>query len=426
MKTGWTFLGISHQGTDLDMRGRLALEPHVEEVYRQVLAVADEAFVLHTCNRSEIYAHGVIAEVAPRLQATFADVTATPPEVLARYAFRLDGQDVVRHLFLVAAGLEAQIVGETQVLGQIKQAFNQAAAAEAVGKELSMLVQAALSGARRAHRETGMDHHPVSVGSAAVALAKRAFPDLAGRTVLLLGAGEVAELCCQHLHEAADVRVVIANRTRQRAVGLAKEFGGVAVGWSEVDDYLAQADVVLSSTGAPHAVLYARDLKEAMRRRGGRRVVLVDLSLPRDIEPACAALPGVELFGLDDLAAISLAQRQERLREADAAEAIVLSAAAGFERRRCERQALPLIRSLRGKAEEVREAELRRAFQRLGAVPEGERQVIEQLASRIVNKILNDPTLALKECALRADGESCLRLAAEIFRLDGPDWPQEV
>ncbi len=426
MKTGWTFLGLSHQGTDLEMRGRLTLEPHVEEVYRQVLEVADEAFVLHTCNRSEIYAHGVVDAVAPRLQAAFADVTATPPAVLARFVYRLDGQDVVRHLFLVAAGLEAQLVGETQILGQIKRAFNQAAAAEAVGKELSMLVQSALSAAKRAHRETGMDHHPVSVGSAAVALARRSFPDLAGRTVLLIGAGEVAQLCCQHLREAADVRIVIANRTRQRAAALAKQFGGVAAGWSEVDDYLTRADVVLSSTGAPHEVLYARDLKEAMRRRGGRRMVLVDLSVPRDIEPACGALGGVELFSLDDLAAISLAQRQVRLREAEAAQAIVLAAAADFERRRCERQALPLIRSLRGKAEEVREAELRRAFHRLGDMPEGERQVIEQLASRIVNKLLNDPTLALKECALREDGESCLRLAAEIFRLDGPDWPQEA
>jgi glutamyl-tRNA reductase len=426
MRTGWTFLGISHQGTDLDTRGRLTLEPHVDEVYRRVLATADEAFVLHTCNRSEIYAFGVVEEVAPALQAIFAEVTGTPPAVLGRYAFTLDGQDVVRHLFLVAAGLEAQIVGETQILGQIKQAFNRAAAAEAVGKEVSMLVQGALAAARRAHRETGMDEHPVSVGSAAVALAKRSLGSLSGRSVLLIGAGEVAELCCQHLREAADVEIVIANRTRQRAARLAKAFGGTSVGWAQIDECLAKADIVLSSTGAPHEVLYARDIKEAMRRRGGRRMVLVDLSLPRDIEPSCAALPGVEVSNLDDLAAISQAQRQERLREAEAAEAIVLAAAADFERRRCERQALPLIRSLRGKAEEVRDKELRRALHRLGDVPETERQVIEQLASRIVNKLLNEPTLALKECALREDGESCLRLAADIFHLDGPDWPQEA
>ena len=426
MRTGWTFLGISHQGTDLEMRECLVLEGHAPEIYRRVLEVADEAFVLHTCNRSEIYAYGVIDDIAPCLLTTFAEVTGTAPAVLGRYAYRLDGQDAVRHLFLVAAGLEAQIVGETQILGQIKQAFNQAAAAEAVGKELSMLVQAALAAARRAHRETGMDHHPVSVGSAAVALARRSFPDLAGRTVLLIGAGEVAELCCQHLREAGDVHVVIANRTRQRAARLARAVGGLAVGWAEIDEYLAKADVVLSSTGAPHEVLYARDLKEAMRRRSGRRMVLVDLSMPRDIEPACATLPGVQLHTLDDLAAISRAQRQERLREAEAAEAIVLDAAGEFERRRCERQALPLIRSLRGKAEDVRDAELRRAFHRLGELPEGERQVIEQLASRIVNKLLNEPTLALKECALREDGESCLRLAADIFKLDGPDWPQEA
>ena len=426
MKTGWTFLGVSHQGTDLDMRGRLSLEQHTDEVYRRVLEMAPEAFVLNTCNRSEIYAFGVVDEVAPLLQTVFATVTQTPTPVLGRYAFRLDGQDVVRHLFLVAAGLEAQLIGETQILGQVKQAFQQAAAAGAVGKELSMLVQAALAAARRAHRETGMDHHPVSVGSAAVALAKRTFPDLSGRTVLLIGAGEVARLCCEHLREAGDVRLVIANRTRQRASALAREAGGVAIGWAEIDDYLAQADVVLSSTGAPHEVLYAKDLREAMRRRGGRRMLLVDLSLPRDIELGCGALPGAELYGLDDLSAISLAQRQQRLQAAAAAQTVVLAAAADFERRRCERQALPLIRSLRGKADEVREAELRRAFRRLGEVPDSEKQVIEQLASRIVNKLLNDPTLALKECALRDDGENCLRLAAEMFRLDGPDWPQEA
>jgi len=426
MTPDWTFLGVRHQDTDLDARGRLALDARAGDVYGRLMPYAQEVLVLSTCNRSEIYAFGDVEALAPLLRGAFADATRATDAEIARSAYRLDGAEVPRHLFLVAAGLEAQLVGETQILGQIRAAYAQAAEAGAAHRELATLVQAALHTARRAHAETGLDEHPVSVGSAAVALARRELGDLSDRTVLLLGAGEVAELCCRHLRAAGAAHIAILNRTRERAAALAAEIGGVAAGWEELPGWLRRADLVLSSTGAPHAVLFARDIRDAQRARAGRRLLLIDLAVPRDVEPASASVAGVRLLDLDDLGAVSLAQRQARLRSAEAARAVALAGAEEFERQRRERRALPLILSLRGRAEEVREAEVQRALRRLGDVPPAERQVIEQLAARIVNKLLNDPTVALKAAAQRDDAAEALRLAASLLRLPEQAGPQEA
>ena len=424
MKASWSMIGLSHHNTGVDVRGRLSLEHCAEAVYREVLEVAEEVLVVSTCNRSEVYAFGDGDGVEQAIRAAWMRGADVPEDLLAQHTRRLEGSAAVEHLFLVAAGLDAQIVGESQILGQLKEAFADAAAAGGVGKELSMLVQSALAAARRAHRETGLDAHPVSAGAAAVALGRQAFGDLAGKTVLLIGAGEVAELCLAHLKEAGATDVVISNRTRERADELALRFGGRASGWEESEEWLRRADLVLSSTNAPHTILYARDLRRILRARRDRPLIFIDLAVPRDIEPACAQMPGVFLYDLDNLAEITAASRVERLREAEHARDIVLRAAEDFHRRSCERTAVPLIQSLRGKAHQVRDDELERAFRRLGDVEPAERRVIEQLASRIVNKLLNDPTVALKECAAREDADTCLRLAAHLFRLDGQEWPQ--
>ncbi len=426
MKPSWTMLGLSHRDAGVDVRGRLALEQCADAVYRDLLEVTDEALVLSTCNRSEVYAFGEPVALQAAIRLSWMRHVDGAEELLDRYAQRLQGSAAVEHLFLVAAGLDAQIVGETQILGQLKDAFATAAGAGAVGKELSMVVQAALAAARRAHRDTGLDAYPVSVGAAAVALGRQAFGDLTGKTVLMIGAGEVAELCLTHLREAGASEIVISNRTRARAEELTQRFGGQAAGWEESDEWLRRADLVLSSTSAPHTILYARDLRRILRARRERPLILIDLAVPHDVEPSAAQLPGVFLYDLDSLSEITAASRVERQREADVAREIVVRAAADFHRRSCERTAVPLIQSLRGKADRVRDDELQRAFRRLGDVAPDERRVIEQLASRIVNKLLNDPTVALKECALREDGDACLRLAARIFHLDGQERPQEA
>ncbi|MDA8345224.1 MAG: glutamyl-tRNA reductase [Thermaerobacter sp.] len=426
MKSSWTMIGLTHRDAGVDVRGRLSLEHLAEAVYRDVLETAKEVLVLSTCNRSEVYAFGKADDVDEAIRASWKRNADAAGELLNQHAQRLEGRDAVEHLFLVAAGLDAQIVGETQILGQLKEAFADAAAAGAVGKELSMAVQAALAAARRAHRETGLDAHPVSVGAAAVALGRQAFGDLTGKTVLMIGAGEVAELCLTHLREAGATDVVVSNRTRERAEELAHRFGGRAAGWEESEDWLRHADLVLSSTSAPHTILYARDLRRILRARRDRQMILIDLAVPRDIETRCGQIPGVFLYDLDNLAEITASSRAERLREAKHAQEIVVRAAADYHRRTSERAAVPLIQSLRGKADRVRDDELQRAFRRLGDVAPDERRVIEQLASRIVNKLLNDPTVALKECAAREDADACLRLAARLFHLDGQEWPQQA
>lgn len=419
-------VGLTHHDASVDVRGALSLERCAEDIYRDLLETADEVLVLSTCNRSEVYAFGDPEEIIPAIRGAWQRGTDVDQVEVEQRTHVLEGSDAISHLFLVTAGLDAQIVGETQVMGQLKAAFAAAAAAGAVGKELSMAVQAALAAARRAHRETELDAHPVSIGAAAVALGRQAFGDLTGKTVLMIGAGEVAELCLAHLRDAGAADIVVSNRTRARAEALASRFGGRAAGWEESQEWLARADLVLSSTGAPHAVLYARDVRRALRTRRGRPLILIDLAVPRDIESACRSVPGVFLYDLDNLSEITAVNRAQRQEEAAVAMQIVERAAADFHRRSSERTAVPLIQSLRGKADRVRDDELQRAFRRLGHVAPDDRRVIEQLASRIVNKLMNDPTLALKECAAREDGDACLRLAAHLFRLDGQEWPQQA
>ncbi len=426
MKASWSMVGLTHRDAGVDVRGQLSLEQYAEEIYRDVLQSADEVLVLSTCNRSEVYAYGDPEQVQLAIRAAWRRHVAAAADMLDAYAQSLVGIAAIEHLFAVAAGLDAQIVGETQILGQLKEAFAGAAAAGAVGRELSMAVQAALAAARRAHRETGLDAHPVSVGAAAVALGRQAFGELTGKTVLMIGAGEVAELCLTHLREAGAEDVIVSNRTRARAEELAQRFGGRAAGWDETEEWLRRADLVLTSTSAPHTIVFARDLRRILRSRRARPLILIDLAVPRDVEASCAQLAGVFLYDLDNLAEITAASRAQRLQEAQHAQEIVARAAADYHRRSCERTAVPLIQSLRGKADRVRDDELQRAFRRLGDVAPEERRVIEQLASRIVNKLLNDPTVALKECAVREDGDACLRLAARLFHLEGPEWPQEA
>lgn len=426
MSGQWTFVGLNHRTADIALRGSAGLEGQLlEGVYARLRRGFDELFILSTCNRTEIYAVGPAAEAPERLLAAWADAVGLEPAVLESHIETRSGADAIHHLFRVAAGLDAQLVGETEILGQIKAALSRALACGGAGKAVSMAVQAALAAARRAHRDTGLDAHPVSVGAAAVALARQVYGDLSARTVLVIGAGDVASLCLAHLRDAGEPRVVVANRTRERAVELAQRFGGQAVGWDEIDHWLESADLVLTSTGAPHTILYHRDLRRTVRRRRGRALVLIDLAVPHDVEASARVLSGLFLYDLDDIARLVASNEAKRLREAALAEELVALEAVEFERHRRERGAVPLIQQLRGRADAVRSEELERAFRRLGEIGPAERRVIEQLASRIVNKLLNDPTLALKECAAGEDAEDYLRLAQRIFHLDR-DRPAEA
>lgn len=426
MRDKWTFVGLSHHTADIALRGSASLEGDLlARAYTALVPDFDEIFILSTCNRTEFYAVGGGSDAERQLLDVWAQTAGMDPEVLGAHTRTLTGHEVGRHLFRVTAGLDAQILGETEILGQVRTALRRATELGTVGRHISTEVQAALSAARRAHRETGLDAHPVSVGSASVALARQVFGDLSGTTVLMIGAGEVANLCLTHLCEIGDPTVVVANRTQDRAEQLATRFGGRAVGWDDIDRWLEAADLVLTSTGAPHTVLYARDLRRVVRRRRGRPIVLIDLAVPHDIETQAHDISGVFLYDLDDIGRLVRHGETQRIQEAKMAEEIVDREAEAFEHRQREREAVPIIRELRGRADAVREGELERAFRRLGELAPADRRVIEQLASRIVNKLLNDPTVALKEYAADEGSEDYLKVARRLFHLD-PDRPVEA
>lgn len=426
MRGQWTFVGLSHRTADIALRGRAALEgDRLARAYTALADLADEVFILSTCNRTEIYVVDASEDIADGILRVWSEVSGLDGDILCRHTRAISGPLALEQLFRVTAGLDAQIVGETEILGQVKAAIANSIALGAGGRHVSMAVQAALAAARRAHRETGLDAHPVSVGSAAVALARQVYGDLSGRKVLVIGAGEVATLCLRHLLDAGEPEVIVANRTRQRAVELAREFSGQAVGWEEIDRQLESADLVLCSTGAPHTVLYRRDLVRSASRRHGRPLMLIDLAVPHDIEADARDVPGLFLYDLDDIGRLVASNQAQRAREAVHAGEIVVHEAKEFERSMREREAVPLIRELRGRADEVRTEELERALRRLGDIGPAERRVVEELASRIVNKLLNDPTLALKEMAAGEDAEAYLSLVRRLFHL-GQDRPAQA
>ncbi|MBX6377195.1 MAG: glutamyl-tRNA reductase [Clostridia bacterium] len=377
-----------------------------------------EAAILSTCNRTELYA--VVADVAvPRdtLLSFWSEDRSLPLPDLARHAYFLAGPAVAAHLGRVAGGLDAMVLGETQILGQVKEAYQTAQASGTVGKVLHSLYAGALNCAKRIHTETGVSQNAVSVSYAAVELARKIFGSLEGRSALLVGAGETAELTARHLVDAGVRRLWVANRTLERGQDLARVYGGQALPFAEVEQALAVVDVVVTSTGAPHVVLRREVVQRGLRARRGRPLFILDLAVPRDVDPAVGRLDNVFLYDIDDLEAVVAANLQERAREAEKAERIVAETAAEFAAWLRQQEAVPLIRQLRERAEAIRRSELERAFRRLPGLSQHEREVIGAMTAVIVNKLLNDPTVRLKELANGEEAQLFLRAFTSLFNL---------
>ncbi|NUQ01541.1 MAG: glutamyl-tRNA reductase [Armatimonadetes bacterium] len=416
--------GLNHRTAPIEVRERvnfpardLSLALHA---LRERPAVA-EAAILSTCNRAELYAASPEPEAAVAEIARFlGEFHQLEPQTIDPHFYHFEDADAARHLFRVAAGLDSMILGEGQILGQVKSAFQRAVEAGTTRSFLNELFQRSLYVGKRARTETGIHRGAVSISSAAVELARNVFGELRGRQALVIGAGEMSEQTLKHLVDHGVDSVVVANRTYQRAVELAERYQGEAVTFEGWNQHLRTADIMVSSSAAPHPIVTVELLREHLAARRGRPLFIVDIAVPRDVEAAVAELPNVYLFDIDDLSGVADRYRQERAREVVQVEALVETETNRFVNWLDSRGALPLVVELRERVEAVRDAELDRWLKRLPDLEPGEQEVVRQMMRSFSNKLLHGPLTQIREQAGRDDELEHAEWVRRLFHLDGP------
>lgn len=414
-------VGLNHKTAPVEVRERFAFDADgVKGCLESLEGVARERVVLSTCNRTEVYAvplrpRHAAAEIRRFLHS--ARCPDLPASEVAPYLYALHNEDAVNHLFAVASGIDSMILGEPQILGQVKEAYEVAADRGAVGPILSVLFQRALAVGKRGRTETAISRNAASVSHAAVELAGEIFGDISSRVVLVVGAGQMGELAARNLVDNGVKTILVANRTRERAEELAASFGGRVVGWESLGDALSSSDIVITSTGSPRPVFQPALVESAMRRREGRPLFFVDIAVPRDVDPAVGRLENVHLYDIDDLQSVVEANLREREKEVVKVQAIIEEEVRGFVSwLRCQ-DVIPTIVALRERLEQIRATELARHCSKL-KLSERDRNTIEALTQAIVNKVLHTPTVRLK--AQANDGACGLYVDAvrELFDLD--------
>ena len=415
--------GLSHRTAPLEVREQLALD---EDKLREVLGdltgrgTCAEVLIVSTCNRVEVY--GVADVPGEARSAAFRRMgsqrgLAFPS--LEPLLYTLYGPEAVQHAFRVASSLDSMVLGEPQILGQVKDAFALAQACRTVGPVLHSLMSHAFAVAKRVRSDTEVGRHAVSVAFAAVELARRIFDGLTGRSVLLVGAGEMGELAARHLQDQGTLPVYVANRTASRAQELARELSGTAVPFEELFGVMAQVDIVITSTAAAEPIVTAPDVARAVHGRRGRPLFFIDIAVPRNVAPDVNDLDDVFVYDVDDLRSVVEANLRERMREAQRAEALVTREVVKFSDRLRSLEVVPTIVSLREKLEEIRQAELARALGRLPAADEATRQALEALSQGIVNKVLHAPTVKLRDSSKAGHGRRWIEVISELFGLGG-------
>jgi glutamyl-tRNA reductase len=378
-----------------------------------------EVVVVSTCLRTEVYAvahryHGAVGDVRNFL----AGWSGCPPEIFAGDLYEYYDEAAIGHLFRVAAGLDSAVLGEGEVLGQVGDAWEAARAEGTAGPILSILFRHALETGKRVRSETLIARGTTSLSQAAVALAGAQLGSLAGRTTLVMGAGEMGEAMAQALAGGLEAGpLLVANRTWTKATELAARCGGQAIEWSALSDGLVQADVVLASTGSPDTLLEASDLDSVMAARGARPLLIVDIAVPRDVDPAVGDLPGVTLLDMDDLSSFAARTLDSRRQEVPRADEIVAEEVERYMGRSAERHVAPLVAALHERGEQIRAAELERFARRLGDLDPAQARAVEALSRGIVAKLLHDPTVNLKAGVGSPTGEQLAQAFRQLFDL---------
>ncbi|NTV42223.1 MAG: glutamyl-tRNA reductase [Syntrophobacteraceae bacterium] len=421
--TNIVLLGMNHKTAPVEVREQLALAcqkvvsplqllPHLDHV--------NELYFLSTCNRVEflftcIDKNSAVREVKVLLGSHLGNTASTR---LDSFIYQHEQMDAVRHLFRVAASLDSMVVGEPQILGQIKTAYRDATECRTVGVILNRLLHKTFSVAKRVRSETSIGSHAVSISYAAVEMARKIFGALEDKRVLLIGAGEMAELAAEHFLSHGVRHLTVANRTLERAIDLARQFRANTVPFEHILDALKNVDIVLTSTGSPDPILRHQDVKSRMRERRNRPLFFIDIAVPRDVDPKINDLDNVYLYDIDDLQGIVDLNRDQREKEAERAEHIIAEETLKFRAWLRTLGVVPTIVALRNKAETIRCNELQKTLSHLPHLTDRDRESIELLTQSIVKKILHDPILFLKKKSERDTMQTCVDYTQQLFNLE--------
>jgi glutamyl-tRNA reductase len=420
-------VGLNHKTADVDVREKLAFNGSKLEdglISFKKLPEVHEAIILSTCNRVELYANvSDTIKASESIKTFLSEFHNINKGSLDNALYIYDDVNAVRHLFRVASSLDSMVIGEPQILGQLKDAFEFALEKKTTGILLNKLMKKAISVAKKVRTETRIAENAVSISFAAVELARKIFTDLSKRVCMLLGAGEMAELAAKHLLNNGVKEVMVSNRTYERACELAKEFQGKPVTFDEFIDEMVHTDIVICSTGASKYILMKNQMQRVMKERKQRQVFIIDISVPRNIDPEINDLDNVYLYNIDDLQSVVDANMFERQKEAEKAEKIIEEEIETFLKWQSSLDSVPTIIALRDKAEEIKKEELDKLLNKISGIGEKDKEAIEYMATAIINKLIHPPTMALKEDT--EDKDIMIALIKKLYGINGEDAEKE-
>lgn len=415
-------IGLNHQTAPVEVRECLAFSADEAVVALDALwqhPAIEEVVLFSTCNRVEVLLTApeqtAAVEATTHFLSRHKDV---PPENFQNSLYIYEGIEAVRHLFRVASSLDSMMVGEPQILGQIKEAYRLATQKKTTGVILNRLLHRSFFVAKRIRTETGIGDHAVSISYAAIELGRKIFGTLERKKVLLIGAGEMAELAVEHLIRNRAGDIYVANRTFERGVALAKRFQGSPIRFEEITDILEQVDIIISSTGSPEFIIRPDAVKAVMRRRKNRPLFFIDIAVPRDIDPSINRLDNAYVYDIDDLKSVIDDNIQDRKKEAMRGERIVDEAVIRFGEWFDSLRVVPTIVALRNKMESIADMEIKRTLHSLSHITEEDREALHRMKTAMINKLLHDPTLFLKGGESQDNLPLCLDVTRKLFKLD--------
>jgi glutamyl-tRNA reductase len=417
-------LGVNHRTAPIELREKLAIAPNrLAEATRAMMQVGGlrEGLILSTCNRIELLVSidSQPADLLGFLNSFFTIEKST----LQPHVYEHKDREAVRHLFRVAASLDSMVVGEPQILGQVKESYAAAKAAGSLHAQLEGLLQRAFAVAKKVRSETEIGSSSVSIASVAVDLAQKIFGSLHGKTVMLVGAGKMSELAARHLMARGAGTILIVNRTHERAQRLASEFGGKAIRYEELQSVADQADIVITSTGAPHPIFTRQSGQALLQKRRNRPMFFIDIAVPRDVDPEMNRLDGIFVYDIDDLQSVAASHMGDRSREAERAEKIIAAEVERYHERQQTLDVVPTIMGLQRNAEHLRQLEMRRMQGRLQSLTAEQAAAVEALTRGIMNKFLHQPLQAIKTAAREGD-ITTVDTVRHLFHIEETDLPE--
>ena len=413
--------GVNHRTAPVEIREKFSISGSaLQDAYASLSSykAIEGSIILQTCNRTEVYATTRNIEAGTKeLENFLRQFSGLGYHELKSYIYQPNCYDAINHLFRVSSGLDSMILGENQILGQVKEAYLEAIEAGVSDGVLNALFQKAIYVGKRVRTETDLDKYPISISAAAVELAKRCLGDLQNKRVMVVGAGEMSELTARYLMKNGVQSVVVSNRSYDKALQMAGSLQGQAIRFNELPEMLSRTDIVISCTSAAHYIINSQNCGDSLRNRQGQPIIMIDIAVPRDIDPALRSIAGVYLYDIDDLQGVIDANYLERQRASRAAQKIIEEELDKFNQWLATLYVVPIISALKSQAEAIKTHELQKALNRMGAVSEHQKKVLGSMANSIVNQLLHHPVVTLKEMAISNEGHIYAETLKKLFDL---------